>query len=52
MRLVVPDADGQHGTGPEVILSSDAVLRLVYGRPVDVSELDGPGATVLAPRLL
>lgn len=51
VRLVVTDADWQHGDGPEVRLSADAALRLVYGRPVEPAELDGPGVPLLAPRL-
>lgn len=51
VRLVVTDADWQHGDGPEVSLSSNAALRLVYGRPVEAGELDGPGAPVLLARL-
>jgi hypothetical protein len=42
---------GADGDGPEVDLSADAALRLVYGRPVEVGELGGPGAAVLISRL-
>ncbi len=49
VRLVVPDADWSHGSGPEVTLTPDAALRLLYHRPVAASELSGPGATLLAP---
>ncbi|WP_210503747.1 maleylpyruvate isomerase family mycothiol-dependent enzyme [Nocardioides xinjiangensis] len=51
VRLVVPEAGWSHGDGPEVTLSANAAVRLVYGRPVSGEELDGPGVPVLLPRL-
>ncbi|WP_249216403.1 hypothetical protein [Nocardioides palaemonis] len=51
VRLVVPDADWSWGSGPDVTLSVEAALRLVYHRPVTADELAGPGAAVLEPRL-
>lgn len=51
LRLVVPDADWSHGSGPEVSLPPEAALRLLYGRPVTPDELSGPGAPTLLARL-
>ena len=51
VRLLVADADWQHGDGPLVELSADAALRLAYGRPVSPGELSGPGAPLLLSRL-
>lgn len=51
VRLVVPDAAWEHGTGPEVTLSPDAAMRLTYGRPVAPDELSGESASLLASRL-
>ena len=51
VRLVVPEAGWDHGDGPEVTLSSEAAIRLTYGRPVAPDELSGEGAPVLRERL-
>ena len=51
VRLVVPEAGWEHGAGPEVSLSSDAAMRLTYGRPVAADELFGEGAPLLRSRL-
>lgn len=51
VRLVVPEAGWEHGTGPEVALSADAAMRLTYGRPVGPDELSGEGAPLLRERL-
>lgn len=51
LRLVVPEADWSHGSGPEVSLPPEAALRLLYGRPVPPDEVSGPGAPALLARL-
>ena len=51
LRLVAPDADWSHGTGPEVRTSSEALLLVLSGRPVDAAELSGTGAVELSHRL-
>ncbi|WP_322921963.1 maleylpyruvate isomerase family mycothiol-dependent enzyme [Nocardioides renjunii] len=50
VRLVVPGV-WEHGSGPEVTLSAEAALRLVYGRPVGSDEVSGAGVGVLRGRL-
>lgn len=51
VRLVATDADWSYGDGPEVRGSAEALLLVLYGRPIAPDELAGPGAPVLAPRL-
>jgi uncharacterized protein (TIGR03083 family) len=51
LRLVASDADWSHGTGPEVRTSSEALLLVLSGRPVDAAELSGTGAVELSHRL-
>ena len=51
VRLVASDTDWTHGTGPEVLATTEALLLLLYGRPVSPAELTGDGAPVLLPRL-
>jgi uncharacterized protein (TIGR03083 family) len=51
VRLVATDTDWAHGTGPEVLAPAEALLLLLYGRPVTPAELTGDGAPVLLPRL-
>jgi hypothetical protein len=51
LRLVASDADWAHGTGPEVRTSSEALLLVLSGRPVDAAELSGTGAVELSHRL-
>lgn len=51
VRLVATDTDWTHGTGPELRASAEALLLLLYGRPVAPGELTGDGANVLAARL-
>jgi hypothetical protein len=48
---VATDTDWTHGAGPDVRASAEALLLLLYGRPVDPAELTGDGAPVLLPRL-
>jgi uncharacterized protein (TIGR03083 family) len=52
VRLVATDADWTRGTGPEVRAAAEDLLLLLYGRRVEVGRLAGPGAPVLASRLL
>jgi uncharacterized protein (TIGR03083 family) len=51
LRLVASDADWSYGTGPEVRTSSEALLLVLSGRPVDAAELSGTGAVELSHRL-
>ncbi|WP_299928458.1 maleylpyruvate isomerase family mycothiol-dependent enzyme [uncultured Nocardioides sp.] len=51
VRLVATDTDWTHGTGPDVLASAEALLLLLYGRPVAPAELTGPGVHTLLPRL-
>jgi uncharacterized protein (TIGR03083 family) len=51
LRLVASDVDWSHGTGPEVRTSSEALLLVLSGRPVDAAELSGTGAVELSHRL-
>jgi uncharacterized protein (TIGR03083 family) len=49
--LVALDADWSYGSGAEVRASSEALLLVLSGRPVDTAELSGPGAAELTSRL-
>ncbi len=51
VRLVAEGYDWAYGEGPEVRAHWEAVLRLLNGRPIERSELAGPGADLLAVRL-
>lgn len=51
VRLVATDTDWTHGDGPEVRASADALLLLLYGRPLDPADLTGDGAPTLRARL-
>jgi uncharacterized protein (TIGR03083 family) len=51
LRLVASDVDWSHGTGPEVRTSSEVLLLVLSGRPVDAAELSGTGAVELSHRL-
>lgn len=51
VRLVATDTDWTHGSGPDVQASAEALLLLLYGRPLALGDLAGPGAEVLRPRL-
>lgn len=51
VRLVASDADWSYGDGPEVHGTAEALLLVLYGRPIRAGELTGPGAAVLAERL-
>ena len=49
-QLVASDVDFSSGTGPEVHGSALTLLLAVSGRPVDRTDLAGPGAEGFAPR--
>ncbi|MGH3639565.1 MAG: maleylpyruvate isomerase family mycothiol-dependent enzyme [Mycobacterium sp.] len=51
LHLVATDIDWQHGDGPEVSGTGEALLIAMAGRPVVVDELTGPGRATLAARL-
>lgn len=51
LRLVATDLDWQHGDGPEVRGTGEALLLAMTGRPAVISELAGPGQSTLAERL-
>ena len=51
VRLVATDTDWTHGSGPDVEASAEALLLLLYGRPLAPDDLAGRGADVLRPRL-
>lgn len=51
VRLVATDTDWSHGEGPEVRGTAEALLLVLYGRPVAAAELAGEGVALLGPRL-
>ena len=51
VRLAAIDVPWTYGSGPEVRASAEALLRLLTGRPVEPSELAGPGAPGVAAGL-
>lgn len=51
LRLRAIDVDWQHGSGPEVTGTGEALLMAMSGRPHVIGELAGHGATTLAKRL-
>lgn len=51
LRLRAVDVDWQHGTGPEVVGTGEALLMAMSGRRQVVGELEGDGAEILAERL-
>lgn len=51
VRLVATDLDWSAGKGPEARGPGEAVLLAITGRRSVASELDGPGARILAERL-
>ena len=50
LRLVATDVDWSHGDGPEVHGSSESMMLMLAGRPIDADELSGPGAAALRTR--
>lgn len=51
LRLQATDVTWQHGDGPEVRGTGEALLMAMAGRPAALAELEGPGSTTLAARL-
>jgi uncharacterized protein (TIGR03083 family) len=51
VRLVATDSDWSYGKGPEARGPGEALLMVMAGRPVALSDLEGPGAATLAARL-
>lgn len=51
LRLRANDIDWEHGSGPEVSGSGEALLMAMTGRPAALTELAGPGRATLAARL-
>ena len=51
VELVAEDAGWVHGQGPQVRASAATLMLVVAGRPVDPTELRGPGAALVAARL-
>lgn len=51
LRLAATDGPWSWGSGAEVTGAGEAVAMAVAGRPVALSELDGPGVEILAERL-
>jgi uncharacterized protein (TIGR03083 family) len=51
LRLKATDVAWEHGDGPEVTGSGEALLMTMTGRPAAVDELSGPGKATLAGRL-
>jgi uncharacterized protein (TIGR03083 family) len=51
LRLTATDVSWQHGNGPEVIGTGEALLMAMAGRSAVIDELDGPGQATLAKRL-
>lgn len=50
LRLVATDLDWTHGKGPEVRGTGEALLMAIAGRRAALTDLDGPGAPLLARR--
>jgi uncharacterized protein (TIGR03083 family) len=51
LRLRATDVDWEHGSGPEVIGSGEALLLAMTGRRQAAEELTGPGVPTLLGRL-
>jgi uncharacterized protein (TIGR03083 family) len=51
VRLVATDAAWTSGSGPDVHASAETLLLLLYGRPVALDDLAGPGVPALRARL-
>jgi uncharacterized protein (TIGR03083 family) len=52
LKLVADEVEWSYGEGPEVHGSSEAMLLMLAGRPINDEELTGPGASELYGRLL
>ncbi|MCV7259256.1 maleylpyruvate isomerase family mycothiol-dependent enzyme [Mycobacterium shimoidei] len=51
LRLRATDVDWQHGDGPEVVGTGEAILMAMTGRGAALRDLSGPGTQKLASRL-
>jgi uncharacterized protein (TIGR03083 family) len=51
LRLEASDLSWSWGTGPVLAGPAEALMMAVAGRPVALSDLDGPGVRILARRL-
>jgi uncharacterized protein (TIGR03083 family) len=51
LRLNATDVDWQHGDGPEVTGTGEAILMAMTGRQQAVDELGGPGRATIAERI-
>ncbi|MBN9635243.1 MAG: maleylpyruvate isomerase family mycothiol-dependent enzyme [Actinobacteria bacterium] len=51
LHLRATDVDWEHGSGPEVTGTGEALLMAMTGRPAVLDELSGPGRPALAARL-
>lgn len=51
LRLAATDVEWEHGDGPEVSGTGEALLMAMTGRPEAVWELTGPGQATLAARV-
>jgi uncharacterized protein (TIGR03083 family) len=51
LHLRATDVDWEHGTGPEVIGTGEALLMTMTGRRDALDELSGPGQPAVAARL-
>lgn len=51
LRLVATDVAWQHGSGPELRGTAEALLLAMTGRSETLGELNGPGQPILAARV-
>jgi uncharacterized protein (TIGR03083 family) len=51
LRLQATDVDWQHGSGPEVKGTGEALLMAMTGRQAALKELTGPGQATMAQRM-
>lgn len=51
LRLRATDVDWQHGTGPEVVGTGEALMMAMSGRRIAVADLSGPGQPTIAHRM-
>lgn len=51
LHLQATDVDWEHGSGPDVYGTGEALLMAMTGRPAALPELTGPGQATLAARL-
>lgn len=51
LRLIATDVDWQHGDGPEVTGTGEALLMTMTGRRDAADELSGPGKATLVDRI-